>query len=70
VVAFRLNTRAFLSSHSILMTSIMKVLAALLSRGANLAVASGHHSPIVACSEGTMMGRPRRAAAPAQMAVA
>jgi hypothetical protein len=35
----------------------MKELAVLLSGGANLVVASGHHSPITACSEGTMLGR-------------
>jgi hypothetical protein len=46
------------------MTSMMKEFAVFLSEDANRATAAGHHSPISAFPEGTMLGRLRRITAP------
>jgi hypothetical protein len=66
----RSKTRAFLSSHKVRMTSMMKEFAVFLSEDANRATAAGHHSPISAFPEGTMLGRLRHITTPVQMAVA
>jgi hypothetical protein len=70
VVEERSKTRTFLSSHKVHMTSMMKEFAVFLSEDANHATTAGHHSPISAFPEGTMLGRLRRITAPVQIALA
>jgi hypothetical protein len=50
------------------MTSMMKEFAVFLSEDANRTTTVGHHSPISAFPEGTMLGRLRRITAPVQIA--
>jgi hypothetical protein len=56
VVEERSKTRAFRSSQRVRMTSKMKKFDVFLSATEKLSTTAGHHSPISAFSEGTMLG--------------
>jgi hypothetical protein len=58
-VHLRLNSRAFLSSHSVHTRSKINV-EVFLSEAAKRLTASGHHFTSSVRSEGTMLGKPRR----------